>query len=85
MRSLNDWKGNSICTLLALLIGKEVLPCGNDEIVWLLNSKGSFTVKSFCSTQYAAFDGWNFAASPFGSVKLPQEHFFGFSLGGHQR
>ena len=50
VRSFNDWEEDSICSLLALLANKQVLPQGNDEIVWPLNSKGSFTVKSFCST-----------------------------------
>jgi len=35
---------------------------GNDEIVWPLNSKGSFIVKSFCSTQHAALEGRDVAA-----------------------
>ena len=50
MRTLSDWKEDSICSLLALLAGTWVLSQGNDEIVWPLNSKGSFTVKSCCST-----------------------------------
>ena len=33
-----------------------------DEIVWPLNSKGSFKVKSFCSTHFDALDGRDFAA-----------------------
>ena len=51
VRSLNDWEEDSICSLLALLAGKEVLPQGNDVIVWPLNSKGSFSIKSFCSSK----------------------------------
>jgi len=50
VRNLNDWEEDSICSLLAVLDGKEVLPHGNDAIVWPLNSKGSFSIKSFCST-----------------------------------
>jgi len=38
VRSLNDWEEVNICSLLALLVGKEVLPEGKDEIVWWLNS-----------------------------------------------
>jgi len=50
VRSLNDGEWDSICNLLALIAGTQVLCQGNDEIVRPLNSKGSFTVKSFCST-----------------------------------
>jgi len=30
--------------------------------VWLRNSKGCFTIKSVCSTQFEAWDGWDFGA-----------------------
>jgi len=73
VRSLNDWKKDNICSFLALLIGKEVLSRGNDEIVWRLNFKGSFPVNSFCSTQLGGLEGWDFAASLFGSLRLPQK------------
>ena len=33
VRSLNDWEEDSICNLLAVLAGKEVLSQGKDEIV----------------------------------------------------
>ena len=59
MRSLNDWEEDNISNLLALLAGKEVVPQGNDDIVWPLNSKGSFSFKSFCSTQVEAKDCWD--------------------------
>ena len=54
VRSLNDWEEGSIYSLLALLASKEVLPQGNDVIVWALDLKGSFSLKSFCSTQVEA-------------------------------
>jgi len=38
VRSLNDWEEDSICSLLALLAGKEALPQGNEVVVWSLNS-----------------------------------------------
>ena len=38
VRSLNDWEEGSICNLLAVFAGKEVLSQGEDEIVWSLNS-----------------------------------------------
>jgi len=50
VRSLNVWEEDSVCNLLAVLAGKEVLSQGKHEILWPLNSKGSFSVKSFCST-----------------------------------
>jgi len=52
VRSLNDWEDDSVCNLLAVLAEKKVLSQGNDEIVWPRNFRGSFTVKSFCSTQF---------------------------------
>ena len=73
VRSLNDWEEDSICNLLAVLAGKKDLSQGNDEIVWPLNSKGSFSVKSFCSTQFEALDGCDFAAKSIGSLKLPHK------------
>jgi len=65
VRSLSDWKEDSICSLLALLAGKEVLPQGNDAIGWPLNSKGSFSAKSFCSAQVELTDCFNVAAMSF--------------------
>jgi len=62
VRSLNDGEEDNICNLLAVLAGKEVLSQGKDEIVWPLNSKGSFSVKSFCFKQFEALDGCDFAA-----------------------
>ena len=44
---------------------------GNDEIVWQLNSKVSFTVKSFCSTQLGALEGWDVAAKSILKSKAP--------------
>ena len=38
VRSLHDWEEDSICCLLALLAGTQVLSQGNDEIVWPFNS-----------------------------------------------
>jgi len=72
VRSLNDWIEDSICNLLAVLPGKEVLFQGKDEIVWPLNPKGSFSVKSFCSTQFKLRMVVILMLSPFGSLKLPQ-------------
>jgi len=43
--------GKRIVFQFVSLTGKEVFPQGNDAIVWPLNSKGSFSVKSFYSTQ----------------------------------
>jgi len=62
VRSRNDWEEDSICSLLALFAGEEVFPQGNDDIVWPLNSKDSFSFKSFCSTQVEAMDCWDVAA-----------------------
>jgi len=62
VRNLNDWKEHSVCNLLAVLAGKKVLHQGNDEIMWPTSSRGSFTVKSFCSTQFEDLDGCVFLA-----------------------
>ena len=62
VRSLNEWEGDSSFSLLGLLAGKEVLPQSNDEIVWLINYKGSFTVKSSCFRQFEMLDGWDIVA-----------------------
>jgi len=62
--------------LLALLAGKEVLPQGNDVIVWPLNSKGSFSVKSFCSTQVEATICWDVAAKSIWNSRVPTKACF---------
>ena len=53
------------------LAGKEVMPQGKDEIVCTLNSKGCFTVKSFCSTHFDALDVYDFAAKSIWKSKAP--------------
>jgi len=73
VRNLNDWEEDSICNLLPVLAGKEVLSQGKDEIVWPLNSKGSFSVKSFYSTHFDAWMVMILLLSPFGSLKLSQK------------
>jgi len=53
LRSLNDWKEESACNLLAKLVAMELKPQGNDdELVWPYDSKGSFNIKSFCKAIY---------------------------------
>jgi len=71
VRNLNDWKEDMICNLLAVLAGKEVLSQGKDEIVWPLDSKGSFSVKRFCFTHFDALDGRDFAAKSIWKSKAP--------------
>jgi len=71
VRSLNDWEEDNICNSLAALAGKEVLSQGKDEMVWPLNSKRSFSVKSFCSTQFEALDGCDFVAKSIWKSKVP--------------
>ena len=71
VRSLNDWEEDNICNLLALLASKEVFPQGNDEIVLPLNYKGSFSLKSFCSTQFEALNGRDFVAKSIWKSKAP--------------
>jgi len=65
--------------LLALLASKEVLPQGNDVIVWPLNPKGSFSVKSFCSTLVEATSCWDGAAKAIWNSKVPTKAFFFFA------
>jgi len=71
IRSLNDWEDDNNCNLLAILAGKEVLSQGKDEIVWPLNSEGSFSIKRFCSTQFEALDGRDFATKSIWKSKAP--------------
>jgi len=49
-RSLNDWKEESILNLLSLLpdLNVDVHPEGEDKIVWSLDFRGIFSVKSLC-------------------------------------
>ena len=56
--------------MLALLASKEVLPQGNDVIVWPLDPKGSFSVKSFCSTQVEVTSCWDGAAKAIWNSKV---------------
>ena len=42
-----------------------------DEIVWPLNAKGSFSIKSFCSTHSDALDGYDLAAMSIWKSKAP--------------
>jgi len=49
LRSADDCKEESACNLLAKLTGVEVVPQGNDELVWPHGPKGFSTNKSFCS------------------------------------
>ena len=53
MRKLNDWEEESVCNLLAILASREVRDQIKDELVWTLDVKGSFNIKSFCK---AVFD-----------------------------
>ena len=71
VRSLNDWQEDSVCNLLTVLANKNVLSQNNDEIVWPFNFKGSFTVKSFCSTQVEDLDGCDFPAKSIWKPKTP--------------
>ena len=52
MRRPNDWEEESACHLLAILAGMKVKAQVNDELVWPLDSKGSFNIKSFCKAVY---------------------------------
>ena len=76
VRSLNDWEEGSICSLLALLASKEFLPQGNNVIEWPLDHKGSFSVKSFCSTQVEATRCWDGAAKAIWNPKVPTKACF---------
>ena len=71
VRNLNDWEEDSFCELLAILAGKEVLSQEKDEIVWPFNSKGSFSIKSFCSTHSDVLGGYDFAAKSIWKSKAP--------------
>ena len=75
VRSLNDWEEDTVWSMLALLASKEVLPQGNDVIVWPFNSKGSFSVKSFCSTQVEVMSGWDGAAKAISNSNVFKHEF----------
>ena len=66
-RSPNDWEEESILDLLSLLADSKVNvhPGGEDQIVWSLDSRGIFSVKSVCekklvpiSTDFPAKEIW---------------------------
>jgi len=40
LRSPNDWKEENACNLFAKLVDMEVMPQGNDELVWSHDPKG---------------------------------------------
>ena len=65
-----------VCSLLSLLAGKEVLAQGNDVIVWPLNSNGSFSVKSFRSTQVEVTSCCDGAAKAVWNSRVPTKAFF---------
>jgi len=46
------WEEESVCNLLAILAVREVKAQVNDELVWPLDPKGSFHIKSFCNAVY---------------------------------
>jgi len=48
LRSPNDSEEETISNHLALLANTKVAPVGNNKIIWPHDSKGKFTVKSFC-------------------------------------
>ena len=71
VRSCNDCEEDNICSSLTLLASKQVLSQGNEEIVWQLNSKESFPVENFCSTQLGAYESWDVAAKSIWKSKAP--------------
>ena len=52
VRRLNDWEEENVCNLLAILDAREIKARVNDELLWSLDSKGSFNIKSFCKAVY---------------------------------
>jgi len=52
VRRLNDWEEESVCNLLAILAAREVKAQVNDKLVWPLDPRGSFNIKSFCKVVY---------------------------------
>jgi len=71
-RSPNDWEEESILDLLSLLTDSNVNvhPDVEDQIVWSLDSRGIFSVKSVCekklvsiSTDFPAKEIWKLKAS----------------------
>ena len=49
MRSPDDCEEENACNFLAKLASMEVVPQGNDELVWPHDLKGFSTNKSFCT------------------------------------
>ena len=52
VRRLNDWEEESVYNLLAILASREVRDQVKDELVWPLDVKGSFNIKSFCKAVF---------------------------------
>ena len=71
VRRLNDWEEESVCNLLAILAEREVRAQDIDELVWPLDSKGSFTITSLCKAVYDQPLCPGFPSAPIWRSKAP--------------
>jgi len=71
VRRPNDSKEESACNLLATLAAMEVKAQVNDELVWPLDSKGIFSIKSFCRAIYDGPAHSNFPSTAIWRSKAP--------------
>ena len=76
MRRLNDWEEESVCNLLAILASREVRDQVKDELVWPLDVKGSFNIKSFCNAVFISLSVLVSRRQLSGGRKLLQKSFF---------
>ena len=70
----------SACNLPATLAVMEVKAQVNDELVWPLDSKGLFNIKSFCRAVYDRLLRSGFPSAAIWRSKAPPKAFF-FCLG----
>jgi len=76
-RSSNDWEEESILNLLSLLADLDgvVHAEGEDKIIWYLESKGTFFVKSLCKRMLGS-NGPYFPAKAILKSKAPPKACF---------
>jgi len=76
VRRPNDWEEESACNLLATLAAMEVKAQVNDELVWPLESKVIFSIKSFCKAVYDGPVRSSFPSAAIWRSKAPPQAFF---------
>jgi len=80
VRRLNDWEEENVCNLLAILDAREIKARVNDELLWSLDSKGSFNIKRFCKAVYDHPLCPGFPSKAIWKSKAPLKAFFFLGL-----